>query len=102
MRVIFKEPGEPAEVKYIENTLEALQGLVGGYIEHLAFNNGIGMIMNEEGKLKNMEPNFRYGYDMIVGPAIFVGESGEDLRDISEDEALKVLAFLRWHEVKEA
>ena len=30
IRVIFKEPGKPAEVREIPNTLEALQEAVGG------------------------------------------------------------------------
>lgn len=99
MKAIYKEPGKEAEVRDIDNTLEALQGLVGGYIEHLTFINGVGMIMNEEGKLMNMKPNFRYGYDMVVGNAIFVGEGEEDFQDIADDQALRVMEFLRWHEV---
>lgn len=99
MKAIYKEPGKEAEVRNIDNTLEALQSLVGGYIEHYTFITGVGMIMNEEGKLMNMEPNFRYGYDMVVGPAIFVGEGGEDFTDITDDKALRVMEFLRWHAV---
>ena len=33
MRVLIKEPGKPWETAEVENTLEALQGVVGGYIE---------------------------------------------------------------------
>ena len=55
--------------------------------------------MNEEGKLMDMDPNFRYGHDMVVGPAIFVGEGGEDFTDITDAQAMRVMEFLRWHEV---
>ena len=99
MRAIYKEPGKEAEVVHIDNDLETLQKLVGGYIEHLTFITGVGLIMNEEGKLTGMDPNFRYGYDMVVGPAIFVGEEGEDFTDIADDKAMRVMEFLRWHEV---
>lgn len=99
MRAIYKVPGKEAEVRDIENTLEALQRLVGGYIEHYTFISGVGMIMNEEGKLMDMDPNFRYGHDMVVGPAIFVGEGGEDFTDITDAQAMRVMEFLRWHEV---
>ena len=102
MKVIYKEPGKEAEIRNIDNDLETLQNLVGGYIEHLTFIKGVGMIMNEEGKLHDMEPNFIYGWDMVVGPVIFVGESGEDFRDISDDEAMRVLEFLRWHDNRRA
>lgn len=33
VRVLYKEPGKPAEFRTIENTLKAFQHLVGGYIE---------------------------------------------------------------------
>ena len=32
MKIIYKAPGRSAEVRDVPNTLEALQGLVGGYI----------------------------------------------------------------------
>lgn len=99
MRVIYKEPGKAPEVRNIENELETLQSLVCGYIEHVTFISGVGMIMNEEGKLHDMEPNFRYGHDMVVGPAIFVGETGEEFTDITDEKAMRVLEFLRWHTV---
>ena len=50
------------EVKEIENTLEELQAIVGGYIEipflsRVFADNGIDVIINEEGKLiEGMKP----------------------------------------------
>lgn len=41
----------------IENTLEALQGLVGGYIEHVALKDGASMFVNEEGLMLGLPPN---------------------------------------------
>ena len=99
MRAIYKEPGKEPEIRNIDNELGTLQSLVDGWIEHLTFITGVGLIMNEEGKLRNMEPNFRYGHDMVVGPAIFVGEGGEDFTDITDEQAMRVLEFLRWHTV---
>jgi hypothetical protein len=37
IRIVYAAPGEKAEVREIEHTLEAMQGLVGGYLEKLPF-----------------------------------------------------------------
>ena len=104
MRVIYKEPGKDAEVRNIDNTLKALQNLVDGYIEHLDLAPGrLGLIVNEEGKLNDMKKNFflmSYN-DTIFGPAIFVGEAGENFTDISDEDAMLVMEYLRWQAVQE-
>lgn len=40
----------------VENSLEAVQKFVGGYIETIGMGNGIVLVCNEEGKLNNMAP----------------------------------------------
>ena len=90
IKVLIKNPGRPARMVEIDNTLETLQGLVGGYIEVVLperNNEGILMIVNEEGKLRRMEANFALGDDLIVGTAIFIGEDGEEFRGLTEHEA---------------
>lgn len=77
MKVVIKEPGYLPKEAQIENNLKALQNLVEGYIEHVNVNEDIGMIVNEEGKLRGLDPNFEFRGDMIVGTAVFVGY-GED------------------------
>ena len=62
---------EPEEIE-IENSLEALQEQVGGYIEVLPLQPGIVIVCNEEGKLKGLEPNRgitwnHKRYDVIYG-----------------------------------
>lgn len=91
MRVVVKLPGEKPEVRDINNDLETLQSLVQGYIEHVTmYDHGdpasYGLIINEEGKLHNMEPNFRLYTDMILGPAVFIGEAGEEFTDLAEED----------------
>ena len=99
MKVILKEPGRVPEIRDIDESLETLQSMVDGLIEHLTFITGVGMIMNEEGKLRDMEPNFRFGYDMVVGPVIFMGESGEEFTDLTEEQITRVMEFLHYHTV---
>ena len=63
MKVIRKRPGEYPEMIEIENTLEALQHEVGGYIETVWAQNLPGtMIVNEEGRLKKLKPNILLVY----------------------------------------
>ena len=82
IKVIIKKPGHMPQETEIEYSLKALQSLVDGHIEHIRVNENIGMLVNEEGKLNNMDANFQFGDDIIVGPAVFVGYDGEDFADI--------------------
>ena len=78
MRVIVKEVGKAPQVKVIENTLNTLQSLVGGYIETVSMEDNIILICNEEGKMQGLPPNFSMGYDVIVGTAVFVAFDGKE------------------------
>ena len=85
MRVIIKEVGKAPVVKDIENTLDALKSLVGGYIEVVTLDDNILLICNEEGKMQGLPPNFSMGYDVIVGTAVFVSFDGkEDFTDLND------------------
>lgn len=58
MKVVVVRPKKRAKIMEIENTLEKMQKLVGGYIEaYGAFEDGAMIICNEEGKLVDPEPN---------------------------------------------
>ena len=81
MIIIKKEPGGVYYVKDIENTLEAMQAEVGGYIETVRFLSDVCIVCNEEGRLKGMEYNDHIlGID-FVGPIFFVGTKGEEFTD---------------------
>lgn len=85
IRVLYKRPGKELAETEIPNELEWLQGAVEGYIEAVTLRPDLVMIVNEEGKLHNMEHNFWMPmgslYDEILGPALFVGVDGEDFDD---------------------
>ena len=87
---------DAAEFKLIEDskaepTLKAAQEFVGGYVEGITFPNGDYLIINEEGKLRNLplnpeatalwkatfdNDNFITGRnDFVVGPAILIKKS---------------------------
>lgn len=82
IHVIIKNPGRRAEPREIPNTLEELQGIVGGYIETVRFASDCLIICNEEGKLRNMEPNLFLCGELFVGPIILCGVDGEEFDDI--------------------
>jgi len=84
---------DAAEFKIIENSkdepdLKAAQEFVGGYVEGIEFPNGDYLIVNEEGKFKNLpfnpeasalwkatfdNDNYVTGRkDFVVGPAILI------------------------------
>lgn len=102
MRVIYKEPGKDPAVKEIENDLVSLQALVGGLIEPVRLRKGLVLIMNEEGKLNGMSPNFYLPAlgDMIVGPVVFTGEDGENFADVPDMYIGVITQFFKegWHE----
>ena len=87
---------DAAEFKIIEDSkdepdLKAAQDFVGGYVEGIPFPNGDYLIVNEEGKLRNLplnpeatalwratfdNDNFITGRnDFVVGPAILIKKS---------------------------
>jgi len=106
IRAVVKEPSKEAQEKEIEVSLEKLQGLVKGLIEIVPFpgKEGLDIVLNEEGKLINMEPNVylpEYS-DMAVGPIVVIGfgdEQGEH-RGLTEEEITKVKGYLEKNDAR--
>ena len=84
MKAIVLSNGE-LEVKEIKNTLEELQGIVGGYIEmpyisKVFLENEIDMVINEEGKyIEGLKPEIaviskegNVVLDLVMGSCVFV------------------------------
>lgn len=86
IRVIRKRPGEDAEIVEIENTLKSLQREVGGYIETLTLFEDATFLVNEEGKLLGLEPNFFVLSELLVGTVLLVGIAGEDFCSLSDEQ----------------
>ena len=99
MKVIIKRPCDQfGEEVTIPNTLKALQETVGGYIETVTLDNGVVLICNEEGKLRDMPYNFTarklidnnafgnlYGQFPIFGTVIACGADEDEFADIPID-----------------
>lgn len=105
-KVIIKKPNETAKIEYIETGLETLQSIVGGYIEYPYIkqfrDNGISIIVNEEGKLIDLEPSIALNHngnliDFFYGNIIFVGTK-ETEYDIENDSLTdEQIDFLKEH-----
>ena len=93
MRVIVKDPGKSPVQITTDGSLQSLQHLVGGYIEHVKFTDNIGILVDEERKLKGLAPNLFLPTirDELVGTVVFVGEYGEEFGDVPEDEAQLIM-----------
>lgn len=100
---LYKEPCGEVERITVENTLGAFQALVHGYIECVPYSSGPHgerriLIVNEEGKLMRMAPNFKLNeppFDLIVGPAVWVGWDGsEEFIDIDPYLFAELVDFL--------
>ena len=80
IKCLLVKPYElPQEIE-IDNTLEAKQKLVGGWIEQafLPKDDSVVLICNEEGKINGMKPNGDIGHDIIFGPFLIVGNDYEN------------------------
>lgn len=91
--VLMVQPGKVPFVKTVDSTLEGLQAEVGGDIEvAYPFEDNVGLIMNEEGKLNGLEFNRSLRdengtvYDVIAGPFMVVGLSDSDFCSLTPEQ----------------
>lgn len=102
---LLVKPYELPEEIEIENTLEAKQHLVGGYIECVYPTNddSVVFICNEEGKINGMKLNRDIGYDIIAGPFIILGDDYEngDFKSLTEDQIMKYKMRFDVNSIKE-
>ena len=98
IRVIVINVGEEPKVKMIPNELHALQEVVGGYIECIPFLDKYDLVLNEEGKLNNLPPNFPIfgGKDILFGNAFITktNHNTGNFASLTEKECEKLLREL--------
>ena len=93
INVVYIEPGRGAEFRTVNNTLNAMQILVKGYIEVLTVSNDMAIVCNEEGHLHNMPINREMFGISLYGPIVLVGTEGEDFTDVPVEDLLEVELF---------
>ena len=104
--VVACYPGKAATVTHIQNTLEAKQAFVGGYIQAVyPFDDPVAIVCNEEGKLNGLEPCraiFDDGgniLDIIVGPFLVCGLGDEGFVSLTQEQQKEYLALFRHSEI---
>lgn len=93
--VCIKRPGQEPCVELVENTLSALQQLVGGYIESYTIDEDLTLLCNEEGLLLDLPYNATIAGNPFVGTVVAVGVRGEDFCSIPSANVPFVLRMLR-------
>jgi len=91
IRVVIVPPGEPARAADIENTLKAMQAVVGGYIELHGLGNDIAVVCNEDGVAEKLPEN---GCGML-GPYFFTkhDQAGKSV-SLTQGDVDACLAYL--------
>lgn len=93
IRVLYVEPNKLPKEMMIDNTLEAKQHLVDGYIEctYLPNDSSVVLICNEEGKINGMRYNRDIGHDIIFGPFIIARDNPEngEFESLTDDQVLR-------------
>lgn len=97
--VVVAAPHERAEVRAIPNTLEAMQRIVGGYIEELPRWGDIGgcvVVVNEEGRPQGLQPNREWPSGSELLGTFIVTKHGPnaDYVSLTEGEAAEIVRLL--------
>ena len=97
--ICIKNPGEDPKIEPLfENTLEAFQEAVGGYIEAVTLFRDLTLICNEEGRLRGLPYNTTIGDCPFYGPVLAVGVYGPDFVSVKGSSIPFVLDLLRGKE----
>lgn len=100
IKVVVQNPGEISRIVTIPNTLEALQELVGGYIEPHHICGSLVLVMDEDGRLKGLPENVRcVQYGTIVGSVFITADQDEDFRSLTTEEIQAARAWLMKHSI---
>ena len=106
IKVLIVEPLKAPYEKEIKHDLETLQKEVGGYIEvTYQFEDRVGIICNEEGKLLGLKSNRALYdddgkiYDVISGTFLVVGLGDEDFTSLNDNQIDKFSEMFKSPEI---
>lgn len=93
MTVLLVKPNQYPQIVEMETGLESLQQAVGGFIECVyPFEESVGIVCNEEGKLENLPLNRAlrdddgHIYDVIAGDFLVVGLNEDDFGSLTPEQ----------------
>ena len=109
MKILKVEPGKVPVVMKIEDSLEAMQSIVGGMIQAVyPFEKPVAMIVNDEGKMMGLElnralrdPDNDMVYDIICGTMFLCGAPANSDRfaDLTEEQLTYYADYYREPEI---
>lgn len=91
IKILRKKVGEPWEIIEIENTLEALQHEVEGYIEAVSVTSDGCVVINEESLLKGHQFNVMFAGLPLFGTVLLVGTRNDEFCDLPNPDV-----WLKW------
>lgn len=90
--VLLYKAGEAPRPNFIPNTLEAMQELVGGYIETVTLEDGLVLVCNEEGRMNDLPLNAlvttRYGRQSIYGDFFICRGEGDEFAGLRNSQEM--------------
>ncbi len=102
LKVLVVRPYEYPVVEEIEDKLEALQELVGGYIQVIyPWEDSVGLVCNDEGKIMGLDNNRELKdedgntYDVIAGTFFICGLSLNNFKSLNEEQIKKYTEMFR-------
>ena len=93
--VIRKEPEQPAEVVQIDNTLEAFQKEVGGYIETVTIMRDLIVVCNEDGLWQGLKENCEVDGISFCGTILLVSAKGDEFASIPSKHISMALGLIK-------
>lgn len=106
MNVVLVEPNKEARIVKIDNTLKAMQGTVGGYIEAVyPYDDNVAIVCNEEGKIAGLPLNRALKdadgkvYDVIAGTFFIAGLTEYNFGSLTEEQTDFFLAKFKQPEM---
>ena len=106
--VLYIEPGKYPKTITINDTLEEMQHLVGGYIEEYSpFDDDVSIVCNDEGKLHGLplnravyDPDKGDLIDIIAGSFFIVGTppDAESFQSLTQEQQMKYSKMFRYPE----
>ena len=85
IEVLVVEPGKYPYMATIENTLQALQEAVGGYLKVIGLDEESLIVGNNESKLMGLPGNRRFENDILAGTFLVVGSQGDEFASLSRE-----------------
>lgn len=88
MRVLFREPvNQPLRLIEVENDVESIQKLIGGYFAVIKIREDICCIFDEDGMLKMLPTNYYIDeYGWIVGNVLFCSFEESELTSLNDEQ----------------